>query len=174
VHLPAGAVHAVGGGVLLAEIQQTSDATFRLFDWNRIDTNGRPRSLHIDQALACIDYRSGPIDPIHLRGRGRHSLVRCRYYDLDLFRTSEPAALGGDGRLHVVVVLRGRGILYGVACREPLTAGDVLLVPAACGAAWCRPEVEMELLTASLPVGQGAVCSEEVRACASVPASSTA
>ncbi len=62
--LPAGTVHAVGGGVLLAEVQQTSDATFRLYDWDRRDAQGRPRTLHIEQALACINWRQGPIDPI--------------------------------------------------------------------------------------------------------------
>src|SRR5262249_19325002 len=61
--LPAGTVHAVGGGVLLAEVQQTSDATFRLFDWNRVDAQGRPRSLHVEQALACINWRQGPVLP---------------------------------------------------------------------------------------------------------------
>src|SRR5581483_6536170 len=50
VFLPAGTVHAVGGGVLMAEVQQTSDATFRLFDWNRCDAQGRARELHIEQA----------------------------------------------------------------------------------------------------------------------------
>jgi mannose-6-phosphate isomerase len=55
VFLPAGTVHAVGGGVLMAEVQQTSDATFRLFDWNRRDAAGKARTLHIEEGLACID-----------------------------------------------------------------------------------------------------------------------
>src|SRR5262249_49482861 len=54
IFLPAGTVHAVGGGVLLAEVQQTSDATFRLFDWNRIQPDGTRRPLHIEQSLASI------------------------------------------------------------------------------------------------------------------------
>src|SRR5262249_31265090 len=66
--LPAGTVHAVGGGVLMAEIQQTSDATFRLFDWNRTDAQGRGRLLHIEQALACIDWQRGPVNPTKARG----------------------------------------------------------------------------------------------------------
>ena len=64
VFLPAGTVHAVGGGVLMAEVQQTSDATFRLFDWNRRDAQGRSRQLHIEEALACIDWNSGPVHPV--------------------------------------------------------------------------------------------------------------
>src|SRR5207244_8970021 len=68
VYLPAGTVHAVGGGVLLAEIQQTSDATFRLFDWNRRDAEGRPRTLHVEEALASIDWDRGPVQPVHAAG----------------------------------------------------------------------------------------------------------
>src|SRR5262245_35988467 len=62
IFLPAGTVHAVGGGVLMAEVQQTSDATFRLFDW------GRPRPLHIDEALASIHWDHGPVEPIRVAG----------------------------------------------------------------------------------------------------------
>src|SRR5205823_3396050 len=61
VFLPAGTVHAVGGGVLLAEVQQTSDATFRLFDWNRRDAQGKSRPLHLDEALASTHWHRGPV-----------------------------------------------------------------------------------------------------------------
>ena len=65
--LPAGTVHAVGGGVLMAEVQQSSDATFRLFDWNRVATDGRPRELHIRQSLDSIDWSAGPTNPVSPR-----------------------------------------------------------------------------------------------------------
>ncbi len=102
--LPAGTVHAVGGGVLMAEVQQTSDATFRLFDWNRRDAQGRSRTLHIDQALACIDWRAGPVHPVRAEGYPdgaapvRQRLVTCRYFTLDYIRAirsrSRPAEAG--------------------------------------------------------------------------------
>lgn len=85
LYLPAGTVHAVGGGVLLAEIQQTSDATFRLYDWDRKDAAGQPRTLHIEQALASIDWTQGPCDPVPAwptHGREREwqtALVRCAF-----------------------------------------------------------------------------------------------
>src|SRR5207244_1090788 len=62
--IPGGTVHAIGGGIVLAEIQQTSDATFRLYDWKRVDSNGRPRPLHLDQAMQCIDFDAGPVEAI--------------------------------------------------------------------------------------------------------------
>jgi mannose-6-phosphate isomerase len=70
--LPAGTVHAVGGGVLLAEVQQTSDATFRLFDWDRRDSEGKSRKLHVEEALASIDWQRGPVRPVRMPG------VTCR------------------------------------------------------------------------------------------------
>ena len=83
VFLPAGTVHAVGGGVLMAEVQQTSDATFRLFDWNRRDAQGKRRALHIEESLACIDWSQGPVTPIHVgAGVGSQALVKCPYFDL--------------------------------------------------------------------------------------------
>ncbi len=64
VFIPAGVVHALGEGLIVAEIQQASDTTFRLFDWNRVGTDGKPRPLHIEQALEVIDFNAGPISPI--------------------------------------------------------------------------------------------------------------
>ncbi|MEQ1830952.1 MAG: class I mannose-6-phosphate isomerase, partial [Pirellula sp.] len=62
VFIPAGTVHALGEGLLVAEIQQASDCTFRLFDWNRVDRDGKPRELHVDQALDVIDFARGPVE----------------------------------------------------------------------------------------------------------------
>lgn len=64
VYLPAGTVHALGGGITIFEVQQTCDTTYRLFDWNRVDARtGRPRALHVEQALACTDFKRGPVLP---------------------------------------------------------------------------------------------------------------
>src|SRR5262245_18695520 len=62
--IESGTVHAIGAGVLLAEIQQMSDATFRVFDWNRVGPDGNPRELHIEQAMESIDFRRGPVGPL--------------------------------------------------------------------------------------------------------------
>src|SRR5581483_9365793 len=62
IYLPAGTVHALGAGVTVFEVQQTSDITYRLYDWDRVDAKtGRPRDLHIDTALACVDFARGPV-----------------------------------------------------------------------------------------------------------------
>lgn len=63
IQLPAGTIHSAGGGLLIAEIQQPSDATFRLYDWNRIGLDGQPRPLQVDLALRAVDWTAGPVCP---------------------------------------------------------------------------------------------------------------
>ena len=158
--LPAGTVHAVGGGVLMAEVQQTSDATFRLYDWDRRDAQGRSRTLHVEQALACIDWKAGPVRPVHAEGYPetpqstpeesvRQGLVSCPYFTLEYVRQTAPFAFPG-GRMRVVIVARGHGALDGPAGRTSLRRGDALLLPAAAPSLECRPEGSIGLLIASL------------------------
>jgi mannose-6-phosphate isomerase len=89
--LPAGRLHAVGGGNLLVEIQQNSDTTYRVFDWNRVD-NGRPRQLHVDQALQCIDFND--VRPQLLQTEAevllRHDLFEIQKWNLDSRREIAP------------------------------------------------------------------------------------
>src|SRR5207237_6124505 len=82
IFLPAGTVHAVGGGVLMAEIQETSDVTFRLFDWNRVDAQGKSRQLHIEESFASIHWDKGPVIPQRTADADQ-ALVRCPFFHLD-------------------------------------------------------------------------------------------
>ena len=63
IFLPAGTIHAAGGGLLIAEVQQSSDVTFRLFDWHRLGQDGKPRALHVQEALHCIHWCRDPLAP---------------------------------------------------------------------------------------------------------------
>ena len=107
----AAAVVKPRGGILLAEIQQTSDATFRLFDWNRRDAQGHSRTLHIEQALASIHWNRGPVLPVHapflpeeergLEGPAIRSLGRGRERSGTTRggrATGEPGSGAGSGR----------------------------------------------------------------------------
>ena len=65
VFLPAGTVHSLGGDVVVFEVQENSDVTFRLYDWDRVDPKtGKPRPLQVEQALACIDFAQGAVGPV--------------------------------------------------------------------------------------------------------------
>jgi mannose-6-phosphate isomerase len=159
VFLPAGTVHAVGGGVLMAEVQQTSDATFRLFDWNRRDAKGQMRQLHIEESLACINWDAGPVHPVHAEGYGdaprnqRQQLVRCRYFTLEYLRRREPFTCGGTRRLQVLLVLHGRGRLENGEGEWRLAPGDTLLLPAALDSLICHLEGDLGILLSTLPAG---------------------
>jgi len=164
IFLPAGTVHAVGGGVLMAEVQQTSDATFRLFDWNRRDAHGRMRQLHIEEALACINWNSGPVHPIRAENypAANHSLWKCYsktlrqelvqspFFTLEYLQSGEPFGFGA-GILRVLLVLHGRGWLESGKDRWSLTPGDSLLLPAALDTLTCHPQGHLGLLLSTLP-----------------------
>jgi mannose-6-phosphate isomerase len=163
VFLPAGIVHAVGGGVLMAEIQQTSDATFRLFDWNRRDAQGQSRQLHIEEALACIDWDSGPVRPVRAEGYpgsggedascapARQPLVSCPYFTLEYLRPRGAIECGGTGALQAFVVLHGRARLQTAEGNWDLAPGDSLLLPAGLDKLTCTPESNLGVLLATLP-----------------------
>jgi mannose-6-phosphate isomerase len=161
VFLPAGTVHAAGGGVLLAEVQQTSDATFRLFDWNRRDSQGKTRPLHIDEAMACINWDGGPVEPVRclgfprslnrkdINGEARQTLTCCSYFRLDYVRATEPFVCGGSNQLQVLVVLHGHGCF--ADSEEKLMAGQSWLLPATMSEMECCPDGSIGVLLCSLP-----------------------
>ena len=145
----AGTVHALGAGLVIVEIQQASDTTFRLFDWDRVDAEGNPRPLHIDEALAVTDYSRGPISAAKTQalGNGRERLVGCDKFVLDRCTMDNPRQIGGDDRFHLLVVLKGS---LQVA-DEVVTAGQSCLLPAAAGALEVVPQGRAVLLDIYLP-----------------------
>lgn len=150
ISVPAGTVHAIGGGVALAEIQQASDVTFRLFDWNRLDANGHRRTLHIAEAMQCIDFSREPIKPLSPRvlnpqqfdpqllqpnGVSRHEeLIRNAHFQWRRHHANQAAfALPVCGRCRIVSLIAGSAELSSPTNRERLRPGDTLLIPASCG-----------------------------------------
>lgn len=159
VFLPAGTVHAVGGGVLIAEVQQTSDATFRLYDWDRCDAQGKRRELHVEQGVASIHWPQGPVRPVQVPdfapgGAGsprRQPLVRCRYFELEFVRETAAFVCGDSGRMQMLLVLGGRGTLSSGAGTEELRTGQTWLLPAALGPAEVRPHGGLSALLCTQP-----------------------
>lgn len=161
VFLPAGTVHAVGGGVVMAEVQQSSDATFRLYDWKRPGPDGQPRALHIAESLESIDWQAGPVDPAVGTPRPGlpdgvpgERLVACDRFTLDRYRTSEPFDVPDPGRLSIWLVLDGSAELATLdgAYRRRFKRGETVLIPAACGpAAWTPIDGPAVLVAAGLP-----------------------
>jgi mannose-6-phosphate isomerase len=155
VFIPAGTVHALGAGLVVAEIQQASDTTLRLFDWNRVGPDGRPRPLHVEAALEVIDFQRGPVTPQVPETTSLphvERLVACDKFILDRWhiQTGEQM-VGGDGRLHVVVVVQGVIDLQGGSASQPLVKGQTILLPAATGPCSVRPHGVVVLLDIYLP-----------------------
>lgn len=135
IFIEAGTVHAIGAGLLIAELQQASDTTFRLFDWNRIDRDGRPRELHVEQALNVIDFNRGPVDrtpPQRTDQPHVSRLISCDKFVIDRWQLDQPTTLTGSDRFHIVSVVEGR-VQLDSNMGPLLRAGDTLLIPA-----WCR------------------------------------
>ena len=110
IFLPAGTVHALGAGLLVAEIQQSSDVTYRLFDWNRLGPDGKPRPLHVEQGLDAVDFQRGPVGPQQPRPAERPEvsrLVECERFVLDRWAFDAPLPAGGDNRCHIIVIVEG-------------------------------------------------------------------
>jgi mannose-6-phosphate isomerase len=154
VFIKAGTVHALGAGLVIAEIQQASDTTFRLFDWNRVDAEGKARPLHIIESLAVTDYARGPVDsqvPAKTDEPERERLVDCDKFVLDRLTVAKPQAVGGDERFHLLVPLAGAITVAGDATGEPLKLGQTCLVPAAAGPVEIAPLSEAVVLDIYLP-----------------------
>lgn len=120
--LPSGRVHAIGAGNLIVEIQQNSDTTYRVFDWNRKDANGDARTLHVDESLRAIDFAD--CDPQLIRCEGE-SLVRHRLFEIDKWKLDAPRAATSDEQFAIVCCLTGA-----VRCaRATINGGGFFLVP---------------------------------------------
>lgn len=131
VFIRAGTVHAIAEGILLAEVQQSSDLTFRLYDWGRLGTDGRPRPLHIEQSFLCTDFTRGPVArvvPVHTAGG--EELVRCEYFVIRRYRGPAVIGVPDDHRFHILMGLAGEA---GLGCGPDelgLRTGETLMLPA--------------------------------------------
>lgn len=152
--IPACTVHALGAGLVVAEIQQASDTTFRLFDWNRVGPDGEPRPLHVQQALEVIDFQRGPIAmqiPQPLADGIGDRLVACDQFVLDRRRIHGEVDFSGDERFHIFSVLEGELTVAGDPSGRPLTRGQTLLLPAAVGRCWLHAAEPAIVLDMFLP-----------------------
>jgi mannose-6-phosphate isomerase len=154
VFIEAGTVHALGAGLLIAEIQQASDTTFRLFDWNRVDRDGRPRPVHVRESLDTIDYGRGPVNPIVPRRAGSphiEHLVASDKFILDRWHVEAPQSLNAADRFHIVTVVEGEVIAAGAAKETRLRRGDTVLIPACAREVRFEPQGRVVLLDMYLP-----------------------
>lgn len=132
-----GTVHAIGAGALIAEIQQSSNVTYRLYDYNRRDREGNLRQLHVDKALDVLNMRRGFKDrqpPRLVRyhpGCAREIIGRCRYFQVERLRLAGEYALPSSGTgFQVLLAIRGQGELSCGRVTAPIRGGVCVFLPA--------------------------------------------
>jgi mannose-6-phosphate isomerase len=163
-YLPSGTVHALGAGILVAEVQTPSDTTFRVFDFNRVDAStGKTRMLHVDQAMACIDFDGSTAvsDPPRVHVAGPHTtvsrLVDSPYFRLEKVRMSEGVEQAVPYRDPVVwMMLEGRAEVRvgGQPLATVIGKGDTVLLPAKLADPVVRTLSDCVWLEVTFPTGQ--------------------
>ncbi len=153
--LPAGRIHSIGAGSFIAEIQQTSDITYRIYDFNRRDANGNLRELHTEQAKGAIDYS------VEADYRTRYEavkdrpveLVACPYFTTTLYDLTRPCEidLAATDSFLVVMCIEGSGTLTDdQGSAMPLRQGETVLVPASAKSLSVSPQSSIKLLTSRI------------------------
>lgn len=149
IFLPSGRLHALGGGNLIVEIQQNSDTTYRVWDWDRAKRGRAARKMHIEEAMRCIDFSD--YEPALLKPKGE-SLVRHDLFQVDKWSLKNERELVPDGTFAIVVCLTGMLECGGLQFR----AGDFFLMPARLRDRIVRPKGgDASLLRVMLPRSGG-------------------
>lgn len=149
VFVPGGRVHAIGTGCLILEVQQNSNTTYRIYDWERVDASGRGRELHIEKALKVIDWKNNGDPRCKTNGT---TIQSCEYFRLDRFELSAEKKLPMTGRsFHALFVAEGHGTISWAGGEDELMPGQSWLVPAALGGYNVQPVGAMTLLCITVP-----------------------
>ena len=157
VFLPAGTVHSLGGDIVVFEVQENSDVTFRLYDWDHVDAKtGKPRALQVDQALACVDFgkcAGGLVTPVveATRPVERERLFHCEQFWLSRLHGDSPFTVGAAGVPRVLVCIEGAGHVEHGGATYAVAKGDVFLLPAATGTCTFRPSSTVSVLEIEMP-----------------------
>ncbi|MCX4282748.1 type I phosphomannose isomerase catalytic subunit [uncultured Alistipes sp.] len=153
--LPAGRIHSIGAGSFIAEIQQTSNITYRIYDFNRRDANGNLRELHTEQAKGAIDYSVEADYRTHYEAvKDRPvELVACPYFTTTLYDLTRPCEidLAATDSFLVVMCIEGSGTLTDdQGSAMPLRQGETVLVPASAKSLSVSPQSSIKLLTSRI------------------------
>jgi len=157
IFLRAGTVHSLGGDLVVFEIQQNSDVTFRLYDWDHIDPKtGKPRALQVDKAMACIDFSEGPVGRVTpvleaTTPVERERLFHCEHFWLWRLRGQSPFTVGAIDSPGVLVCVDGAGQVEHGSATYAVGKGEVFLLPAEIGKCVFRPRGAVNVLEISIP-----------------------
>ena len=147
IFIASGRLHAIGQGNVIVEVQQNSDTTYRVFDWNRTGLDGVPRKLHIEESMASIDFND--FEPVVNHARSG-VIAECPYFKVEKLPLSTPVPACSEGKFSIVTVLSGAASCAGTNFKP----GDFFLAPASLGSATVQPtEANTEIVRSTLPTG---------------------
>lgn len=165
--VPSGTAHTIGPGVILCEIQQYSDITYRVFDYNRLQSDGKPRQLHVRQALEVMRFgeagsaegqggeaRGQKAPPVQVQSGPllRTYLAACRYFATERWNfTERVTAATSPERFELLISISGRGRIEWATQSASYGAAEVWMLPAALGAYHLAPESPTSLLRTFVP-----------------------
>ena len=149
--IPAGRVHAIGKDILLAEIQQTSDLTYRIYDWDRVGADGMPRELHTEYAMDAIDYNMQDEYRTHYQkaSQGTSELIKCPYFTTNLVQIEQPTEKDFQNLDSFVIYMCTTGacsISWGTNESQDIRKGDTILIPAVLEGVTFIPSEPTEML----------------------------
>lgn len=132
--IEAGTLHAIGAGIVIAEIQQNSNTTYRIYDYGRVGIDNKPRELHVDKAIEVTDLQKAPVHPIGKKishdGYTKQLLSKCEYFTVNVITISTDISLLADElSFHSILCLEGKFDVDGIS----LAKGESLFVPASHG-----------------------------------------
>ena len=156
VFIHSGAVHTLAD-VVVFEVQENSDTTYRLYDWDRIDAKtGKPRELDIDKAIACIDFSLTDIGPVKPDAVETMQVVREELFNNEHFivwrlNTDKQFTVGAEDLPRILVCIDGKGDIAFDGTNYGIKKGDVVLLPAELGVMDCIPQGKINLLEIAIP-----------------------
>jgi mannose-6-phosphate isomerase len=146
IFIPSGRLHAIGGGNVIIEFQQNSDTTYRVFDWNRVGLDGKPRALHIKESMASVDFKD--FEP-QVKPASEPLVADCPFFHIEKVRLTAPRDLRPAGRFALVVVVEGAVTCLGGRFER----GEFFLIPASADqASVCPFGGDSWVLVCTLPV----------------------
>jgi mannose-6-phosphate isomerase len=157
IFIPAGRIHAIMPGLVILEIQQNSDTTYRLYDWGRLGLDGKPRELHVQDALAVANWTDyTPASHTETTtlddGNTKTLLACCEYFVVEKFDLTQTRTfVSGGESFHILNCVAGSGTLTWAGGEETLQYGDTLLIPAEITAYTVAPRGAAAVVISSVP-----------------------
>jgi mannose-6-phosphate isomerase len=155
--VPAGTQHAIGPGMVICEIQEYSDLTYRVYDYGRVDSSGKSRELHIEKALEVTNFsggRSGKIEPLalHSPDAKKYLLAACEYFATERWDCNRTTSIESDPQeFQLFVVLEGSGAFYDAEQAYPYRHGEAWFLPANLPMILLKPDGESSVLRVTVP-----------------------